>query len=139
MSADVLMPGETQRYEAVLRISEALFACRQLEDLARILADQLGEVLSFDHLDVVVLKENPEEIEWHAWGKGPVRLLEPPIEEMRTWHLYDTQETLLISDWNMDERFPHLKELVAKTGVEIGSVIRVPLATGRPEAGRNKM
>jgi hypothetical protein len=118
----------------VLRISEALFACRQPEELARILADQLGEVLSFDHLDVVVFKENPEEIEWHAWGKGPVRLLEPPIEEMRTWHLYDTQETLLISDWNMDERFPHLKELVAKTGVEIGSVIRVPLATGPPEA-----
>jgi formate hydrogenlyase transcriptional activator len=135
MSADVLIPGETQRYEAVLRISEALFACRQPEELARILADQLGEVLSFDHLDVVVFKENPEEIEWHAWGKGPVRLLEPPIEEMRTWHLYDTQEMLLISDWNMDERFPHLKELVAKTDFKIGSVVRVPLMTPHRRLG----
>jgi hypothetical protein len=43
MSADVLIPGETQRYETVLRISEALFACRQPEELARILrVAQLG-------------------------------------------------------------------------------------------------
>jgi len=51
MSADVLIQGETQRYQAVLRISEALFACQTCEELARILADQLGKVLSFDDLE----------------------------------------------------------------------------------------
>jgi formate hydrogenlyase transcriptional activator len=39
----VLIQGETQRYEAVLRISEALSTCQQPEELARILADQLGD------------------------------------------------------------------------------------------------
>ena len=119
----------------MLRISEALFACQQPEELARILADQLSEVLSFDHLDVVVFKENPKEIEWHAWGKGPLRIPEAPNEELPTWHLYDSQETLLISAWNTDERFPRLKELVAKTDVDIGSVVRVPLTTPHRQLG----
>jgi hypothetical protein len=43
-----------KRYEAVLRISEALSACRQPEEFAKILGDQLGESLCFQHLDVVV-------------------------------------------------------------------------------------
>jgi formate hydrogenlyase transcriptional activator len=135
MSADVLMPGETQRYGAVLRISDALSTCQRPEQLAMILADQLSELLSFDHLDVVVFKENPKEIEWHAWGKGPFRIAEVPTEELPAWHLYDSQETLLITDWKTDERFPRLKELFAKTNVDIGSVVRVPLTTPHRRLG----
>src|SRR2546428_1704792 len=129
MSADVLIQGETQRYQAVLRISEALFACQTCEELARILADQLGKVLSFDDLEVIVFKENSKEIEWQVCAKGRLGAPEAPVEELPAWHVYDSQDTLLISDWNTDERFPRLKQLVAKTGVEIGSVVRVPLMT----------
>ena len=135
MSADVLIPGETQRYEAALRISDALFACQQPEELARILADQLGEILSFDDLDVVVFKENSKEIEWHVWGRSQLCVPEAPVEELPTWHLYDSQEPLLINDWNTDEKLPRLKQLVAKTGVEIGSVVRVPLMTPHQRLG----
>ena len=64
MSTDALSSPEsnTQRYEAVLRISEALVACREPEELARVLADQLGEFLSFDHLDVMVLRRIPQKL-----------------------------------------------------------------------------
>jgi formate hydrogenlyase transcriptional activator len=115
--------------------SFALSACQQPEELARILADQLDELLSFDHLDLVVFKENPKEIEWHAWGKGPLVVLEPPVEELPTWQLYDSLETLLVGDWNTDERFPRLKQLVAKAEVDIGSVVRVPLTTPHRRMG----
>ncbi len=135
MSADVLMPGETQRYEAVLRISEALFACQTCEELARILADQLGKVLSFDDLEVIVFKENSKEIEWQVCAKGRLGAPEAPVEELPAWHVYDSQDTLLISDWNTDERFPRLKELVAKTDIDIGSVVRVPLMTPHQRLG----
>ena len=57
-------------YVAFVRISEALAACRQPEELAKTLSDLLGEFLSFEHLDVLALKENSTEIEWHVWGKG---------------------------------------------------------------------
>jgi len=127
MSADVLIQGETQRYQAVLRISEALFACQTCEELARILADQLGKVLSFDDLEVIVFKENSKEIEWQVCAKGRLGAPEAPVEELPAWHVYDSQDTLLINDWKADERFPRLKELVAKTDIDIGSVVRVLL------------
>ena len=40
----------TGRYEALLCISEAHAECREPEELAKGLADQLGEFLSFEHL-----------------------------------------------------------------------------------------
>ena len=135
MSADVLIQGETQRYQAVLRISEALFACQTCEELARILADQLGKVLSFDDLEVIVFKENSKEIEWQVCAKGRLGAPEAPVEELPAWHVYDSQDTLLINDWKADERFPRLKELVAKTDIDIGSVVRVPLMTPHQRLG----
>ncbi len=123
----MLIQGETQRYQAVLRISEALFACQTCEELARILADQLGKVLSFDDLEVIVFKENSKEIEWQVCAKGRLGAPEAPVEELPAWHVYDSQDTLLINDWKADERFPRLKELVAKTDIDIGSVVRVLL------------
>src|SRR5947208_2294809 len=135
MSADVLIQGETQRYQAVLRISEALFACQTCEELARILADQLGKVLSFDDLEVIVFKENSKEIEWQVCANGRLGAPEAPVEELPAWHVYDSQDTLLINDWKADERFPRLKELVAKTDIDIGSVVRVPLMTPHQRLG----
>jgi len=131
----VLIQGETQRYQAVLRISEALFACQTCEELARILADQLGKVLSFDDLEVIVFKENSKEIEWQVCAKGRLGAPEAPVEELPAWHVYDSQDTLLINDWKADERFPRLKELVAKTDIDIGSVVRVPLMTPHQRLG----
>ena len=138
MSTDALSSPEsnTQRYEAVLRISEALVACREPEELARVLADQLGEFLSFDHLDVMVLKENSTEIEWHAWGKGGLPPGEDlPAEDLPRWHAYNTQEPLHIADWNADERFPLVKRFIAEKGFKIGSVVRVPLTTPHRRLG----
>ncbi len=55
--------GDSHRYEAVLRISEAIAACREPEELARTLADEIGKLLHFDHLYFVVVKQNSKEIE----------------------------------------------------------------------------
>src|SRR5690242_10013951 len=76
MSTDVHTPTGTnpQRYEAVLRISEAIVACHEPEELARTLADALGEFLHFDHLYLMILNENSREIESMVWGKGPLPL-----------------------------------------------------------------
>jgi hypothetical protein len=51
--------GEGKRYEALLRISEAISACREPEDLTRILSEQLGEILdgaSGAHREASMLK-----------------------------------------------------------------------------------
>jgi len=55
---------DTHRYEAVLRISEAIAECREPEELATTLASEIGKFLYFDHLYFVVLKENSKEIQY---------------------------------------------------------------------------
>src|SRR5580700_10867584 len=126
---------DTQRYEALFRIFEALSTCREPEELSRVLADQLIEVIAFHHLDVVVFKDNSNEIEWHVWGKGAIAFPDLPIEETSMWHVYHTQEPLHIADYNGDRRFPRLRQLLAEAGVELGSLVRVPLTTAHRRLG----
>src|SRR5579863_4018821 len=76
----------SHRYEAVMRISEAIAACREPEELARTLADEIGDSLQFDHLYLTVFKENSSEIEYLVWGKGSLPLPDLPIEEWPMWH-----------------------------------------------------
>ena len=126
---------DTQRYEALFRIFEALSTCREPEELSRVLADQLIEVIGFHHLDVVIFKDNSKEIEWHVWGKGPIAFPDLPIEETSMWHVYNTQKPLRIADYNGDQRFPHLRQLLAEAGVKLGSLVRVPLTTAHRRLG----
>src|SRR5437016_2435058 len=91
MGTEPIVESQTgsYRYEAVVRISEAIAACREPEELARTLADEIGKFLQFDHLYFIVFKENSKEIEYHVWGKGPISswpdLL---IEELPLGRLY---------------------------------------------------
>jgi formate hydrogenlyase transcriptional activator len=126
---------DTQRYEALFRIFEALSNCREPEELSRVLADQLIEVIGFHHLDVVIFKDDSKEIEWHVWGKGPIAFPDLPVEETSMWHVYHTQEPLHIADYNGDRRFPRLRQLLAEAGVELGSLVRVPLTTAHRRLG----
>ena len=131
-----LASGSTaERYEALLRIAEALSTCSDTEEMARALADHLNGVIHFDYLDVLALKKNSDAVEWHAWGKGAWPLPNGRIEELPIWHLYNSEEPLHIADWDSDERFPHLKQCAATIGARIGSVVRVPLTTPRRRLG----
>jgi len=126
---------DAQRYGALFRITEALSACREPEELARVLAGELRELISFDHLDVLIFKENSNEIEWHGWGTEPVAFPDLPIEETSSWHVYNTQEPCHIADWDADGAFPRLKRLLEEGGLKVGSVIRVPLTTAHRRLG----
>src|SRR5882724_1157578 len=126
---------DAERYGALFRISEALSACGEPEELARVLADQLRDLIRFDHLDVLIFKENSSEIEWHGWGTEPVAFPDLPVEETSSWHVYNTQEPCHIADWEAEAAFPQLKRLLEKGGLKVGSVIRVPLTTAHRRLG----
>jgi hypothetical protein len=69
MSSHASIPQRTDgRYEALLRISEALSLCTEPEDLTRILSEQLCEFLDFLQFYIVVYKENSTEVEWAVVG-----------------------------------------------------------------------
>jgi transcriptional regulator with GAF, ATPase, and Fis domain len=129
------MATDAERYVAVFRIFEALSACGEPEELARVLADHLRDLIRFDHLDALIFKENSSEIEWQGWGTEAIALPDLPVEETSNWHVFRTQEPLHIADWNADGNFPRLKRLLENGGHKIGSVIRVPLTTPHRRLG----
>jgi transcriptional regulator with GAF, ATPase, and Fis domain len=137
MSTDTHIPMgvDQQRYEAVLRISEAIAACREPEELGRTLADGLGEFLHFDHLYLMIFKENSREIESMVWGKGPLPLPDLPVEELPTWEVFDSQEATYIPDWSSEHRFPRAKAWCTQAGVKLASSVAVPLTTPHRRLG----
>jgi formate hydrogenlyase transcriptional activator len=137
MSTDsqLALGTDAERFEALFRISEALSACREPEELSQVLAAQLREVIGFDNLDVIVFKENSNEIEWHVISELQVGCPDLPVEETPSWHVYNTQEAMHIADWNADTSFPRLKQLLEDSGFKLGSMIRVPLTTAHRRLG----
>jgi len=73
---------------------------------------------------VVIFKENSAEIEWQAWGKGPLPVPVPdlPSEELPEWTVYNSQEPIHIRDWSKDERFSRLKKLGESLGLDAGKL-----------------
>jgi formate hydrogenlyase transcriptional activator len=125
--------SDSHRYEAVLRISEAIAACREPEELARTLADKIGKFLHFDHLYFVVLKEDSTEIEYLVWGKGPIPLPDLPMEEWPVWEAVRSGEPQHTGDWDTEERYSRFKEWAKKIG--LGSGVRIPLTTPHRRLG----
>jgi formate hydrogenlyase transcriptional activator len=123
----------SHRYEAVVRISEAIAACRDPEELASTLADEIGKLLHFEHLYLVVLKANSKEIEYLVWGKGSLPFPDLPIEESPIWHAMASGDPQHTVDWDTEERFPQFKEWAQKMG--LGSGVRVPLTTPHRRLG----
>jgi formate hydrogenlyase transcriptional activator len=123
----------------VLRISEALSACREPEDLTRILSEQLGEFLDFFQFYIIVYKENSNEVEWAVVGSEKSLMsayADVPVQERPSWRVYATQEPFQIADWDADERVPtRLKQGIAAQGLRIGPLVFVPLTTPHRRLG----
>jgi formate hydrogenlyase transcriptional activator len=130
---------EGSRYDAVLRISEALSACRETEDLTRILSEQLREFLDFFQFYIIVYKENSTEIEWAVVGSEKDLIsayADVPVQDRPSWRAYAAQEPFHIADWDADERVPaRLKQGIAAKGLRIGPLVFVPLTTPHRRLG----
>ena len=135
MSVDAPMASasNSNRYEAVLRMTEALSTCREPEKLATTLTEQISKFLHFDHLYLLVFKQKSKEIEYLVWGKGPMPLPDLPMEEVPSWATMDSQEVLHTPDWDAEDRFPRYKAWAKRMG--LGSGIRVPLTTPHRRLG----
>jgi hypothetical protein len=105
MSTIVRMPDgiNPQPCEFLLRISEAISACREPQEFARIIAAQFGEVLLFNHLALIVLKKIPRRSNVCP-PRARCLSREVPVEELSIWHVYNTQDPLYIANWNSDQR-----------------------------------
>ena len=131
--------SDGQRYEAVLRLSEALSACTEPEDLTKILSEELREFLDFLQFYIVVYKEKSADVEWAVVGREKSLVsayADVPVQQRPSWQAYTTQEPIHIADLNTDERVPgRLKQNLASQGIETGPLVFVPLTTPNRRLG----
>ncbi len=131
--------GDGRRYEAVLRLSEALSVCTEPEDLTKILSEQLREFLDFLQFYIIVYKEKSSEVEWAVVGREKSLMAayaDVPVEQRPSWQAYTTQEPFHIHDWSTDARIPaRLKQGIAAHGLDVGPLVFVPLTTPHRRLG----
>jgi len=125
--------SDTHRYEAVVRISEAIAACREPEELAKSLANELDKFLHFDHLHLTVLKENSKEIEYRASGKRDLPFPDLPMEELPIWEAISTPDALRVVHWDAEERSSQFRQWTKEMG--IGSGVSVLMTTPHRRLG----
>jgi len=141
MSVQASIPQRTdgRRYEAVLRLSEALSLCQEPEDLTKILSEQLREFLDFLQFYIIVYKEKSSEVEWAVVGREKSLMAayaDVPVEQRPSWQAYTTQEPFHIHDWSTDARVPaRLKQGIAAHGLDVGPLVFVPLTTPHRRLG----
>jgi formate hydrogenlyase transcriptional activator len=131
--------GIGRRYEAILRLSEALSRCQEPEDLTEILSEELREFLTFLQFYIIVYKENSTEVEWAVLGREKNQIAsyaDVPVQQRPSWQAYITQEPFRIDDWKTDERIPaRLKDGVASLGLDVGPLVFVPLTSPQRPLG----
>ena len=137
--AYILTQSDGRRYEAVLRLSEALSVCLEPEDLTTILSEQLREFLAFLQFYIIVYKEKSSEVEWAVVGREKSLMAayaDVPVEQRPSWQAYTTQEPFHIRDWSADERVPgRLKQGIAAQALDVGPLVFVPLTTPHRRLG----
>src|SRR5258708_7346337 len=119
----------TQRYEALLRVSQTLNSVCSSDELFSILARELRAVVSFYVMGVGIYDESAHEVRLTSYGEpgDPLEVPKFAPEETFTWWVYQHQQPLIISSLDAETRFPAVVEMLKKSGVR--SVCALPLTT----------
>jgi formate hydrogenlyase transcriptional activator len=121
----------SQRYEALIRVSQAIGAHREPKDLFRAMATELHRVVQFDGIVVAQYDEASNEILWNACEvcsqQGPVSPPHTPADETITKWVYERQEPLVIPSLDQETRFPRMIAFLKGKGFQ--SICALPLTT----------
>lgn len=128
--------GLAPRYEALIRLAEAIRSCADEKDLFRTLVNELHEVVEFDALCQFDGTAN-----WVQWyfaepfnDKLEARRVEALAkEETPAWWVYQNQEPFVIRVTDQDTRFPQIIDRLAKVGLKASCTL--PLSTAHRRLG----
>src|SRR5580693_3056235 len=112
----------SDRYESLIRVSQAIGAHRDPKDLFRALATELHRVIQFDGIVVAQYDEASKEVLWNACqvcdGPGPVAAPKAPPNETITKWVYDQQTPLVIPSLERESRFPGMTAFLREKGFQ---------------------
>jgi formate hydrogenlyase transcriptional activator len=119
------------RYEALIRVSQAVSAYREPKKLFDILVEELRHVIEFDGIGIAQYDETTNTIEWHVSIHCDEPSLAPPKDcahkETMTCWVFQNQRPLVIPFVDRETRFPDTMELLKRRKIQ--SVCMLPLTT----------
>jgi len=125
------------RYQALLAISDAIVTYRSLPSLLHDLAGQLGRIVRFDYLALVLHDDASNAMRMHlletAEPVPPGTIIELPPNEDPAGLVWQSQKTLVTSRVDELKRWPRLLERVEPYGVQ--SCCWLPLTSARRRLG----
>jgi formate hydrogenlyase transcriptional activator len=123
--------SRVSRYEALIRVSQAIAAHRDSEELFSVLRKELGSVVKFDSIGIIQYDEAGNEIAWHLAEKCKEMRDRPcediPREETITWWVYENQQAVVIPCVDRETRFRKALNAVKACGMLSGCAF--PLTT----------
>src|SRR6202171_4206961 len=129
-----LAPSEQSvvaRYEALIRVSQAVSAYREPRKLFDVLVGELRRVIEFDGIGIAQYDETTKTIEWHVSlhcnEPNPVLKDKCAQKETMTCWVFQNQRALVIPFVDQETRFPDTMEFLKKH--EIQAVCMLPLTT----------
>lgn len=129
--AAILVEQESSRYEALIRVSQAIGVHRDPAELFQVLSEELRKVIRFDSIGVVQYDEAGNEIAWHLAEKCK-QMKDRPCqdlaqEETIPWWVYQHQQAIVIPCIERETRFSKALDLVRTCGIKSGCAF--PLTT----------
>jgi formate hydrogenlyase transcriptional activator len=129
--AATLIEQGSSRYEALIRVLQAIRAHRDPAELFPVLRNELRNVVKFDSIGIIQYDEEGNEIAWHLAERckemkgGPC----PDIarEQSIPWWVYQNQQALVIPCFDRETRFPGALNRVRACGIRSGCAF--PLTT----------
>jgi formate hydrogenlyase transcriptional activator len=124
----------SERYEMLIRVSQAIKAHRGYDDLFLALAVELRKVVEFDVVYCIRHDETANRISWlGSLSTGGIARPDFPPQEMMTAWVYEHQKPLVIPFLEGETRFPRVAAFLANQGLR--SVCALPLTTVRRRIG----
>src|SRR6266567_4521967 len=111
----------TQRYEALLRATNAIGTCCDCDATAEVLVQTLREVTSFDYLQLIAFENGTRTVAWHLLYANGARqsppLADVVVEDTPIAWAHESQQVLVTADWNEEARFAKHGELLSELGI----------------------
>src|SRR5579862_1529250 len=127
----------TQRYEALLRATNAIGTCSDCDNAADVLLKTLLEIIPFDYLQLVAFETDTKTVGWHLLYSNGRRHDVPGanivLEDTPIAWVHESQRALVITDWRAEARFAKHGEILNELG--IASTCVFPLARGERGLG----
>jgi formate hydrogenlyase transcriptional activator len=121
------------RYEALVRLAEAIRSHQQTGDLFHVLVRELSQVVPFDA--VAQYDETLNKVNWHLGNQCHASGRPHDLEQNETiaWWVQHHQQVVVIQSVDSEDRFPQMMEILRESGIR--SLCAFPLSTAHRHLG----